>query len=154
MHDRASLALSALIMACSGYAVYAASAWPWKAALFPIAIGIPVFCLAAAEAVWALFGSATAERAMDFQMSAEVPPATAARRTALAAAWMAGFFVAIALIGFVLAVPLFVFLYLKLQGRERLAFSVVFSAAVWVFFHLVFQRLLNLPFPQGWIQFW
>jgi len=154
MHDKASLSLGVIIMACSGWAVYAATAWPWKAALFPIAIGVPVFCLAAAEVLWVLFGTATAERAMDFQMSADVPAPVANRRAALAAAWMIGFFAAIALVGFPVAVPLFVLLYLRLQGRESWLFSIVFSAAVWGFFHAVFQRLLNLPFPQGWIQFW
>jgi hypothetical protein len=154
MHDRASLALGVIIMACSGWAVYAATAWPWKAALFPIAIGLPVFCLAAAEVGWVLFGSSKAERAMDFQMSADVPAPLAARRTAQAAAWMMGFFAVIALVGFPVAVPLFVLLYLRLQGREPWLFSIIFSAAVWGFFHAVFQRLLNLPFPQGWLQFW
>jgi len=151
MHNKASLALSAAIMACSGFAVYAASGWPWKAALFPIAIGIPVFCLAAAEVVWSLVGSAGPERAMDFEMSTDVPAPVAARRTALTVGWMVGFFAAIALIGFPYAVPLFVFLYLRLQGREGWMFSVLFSAAVWGFFYLVFDRLLHLPFPAGWL---
>jgi hypothetical protein len=151
MHNKASLALSAAIMVCSGFAVYAASSWPWKAALFPIAIGIPVFCLAAAEVVWSLVGSADTERAMDFAMSDDVPAPIATRRTALTVGWMVGFFAAIALIGFPYAVPLFVFLYLRLQGREGWIFSVLFSAAVWLFFHLVFDRLLHLPFPAGWL---
>ncbi len=151
MHNKASLTLSAAIMICSGYAVYAASAWPWKAALFPMAIGIPVFCLATAEMVWSLMGSAASERAMDFEMSADVPAPVAARRTVLTGAGMIGFFAAIALIGFPYAVPLFVFLYLRLQGREGWVFSLLFSAAVWLFFHLVFDRLLHLPFPAGWL---
>jgi hypothetical protein len=151
MHNKASLALAAAIMVLSGFAVYAASAWPWKAALFPIAIGIPVFCLAAAEVVWALVGSAGTERAMDFELSADVPAPIAARRTALTVAWMIGFFAAIALIGFPYAVPLFVLLYLRLQGREGWIFSLLFSAAVWGFFHMVFDRLLHLPFPAGWL---
>ena len=151
MHNKASFALAAAVMACSGYAVYAASGWPWKAALFPIAIGIPVFCLAAAEVVWSLASSADSARAMDFEMSADVPAPVAARRTALTVGWMAGFFATIALIGFPYAVPLFVFLYLRVQGREGWIFSVLFSAAVWGFFYLVFDRLLHLPFPAGWL---
>ena len=154
MHDKASLALSAGIMACAGFAVYAASAWPWKAALFPMAIGIPVFCLAAAELLWGLFGGAASTRGQDFQMSGEVPRHIAVRRTVLAVAWMAGFFAAIALLGFALAVPLFVFLYLKLQGRESWALSLVFSAVMWICFHFLFERLLHLPFPAGWVQGW
>ena len=40
MHNNASLALSVIIMIVAGYGVVAASAWPWKAALFPLVIGI------------------------------------------------------------------------------------------------------------------
>ena len=151
MREKSSLALGIAIMACAGVAVSLAREWPWKAALFPIAIGIPVFCLAAAEVAWVLFGSADAERGMDFQVSEDVPPRVALLRTAGAAGWMAGFFAAIALAGFTLAVPLFVFLYLKLQGRESWVFSFVFSAAVWAFFYGLFEKLLSVPFPAGWL---
>lgn len=151
MHDRASLVLGVAIMACSGWAVYAASGWPWKAALFPIAIGIPVFCLATAEVAWVLLGKDAAERASDFQMSTEVPAPLAARRTLIVVAWMLGFFAAIALIGFAAAVPAFVFLYLKLQGRESWTLSLTFSAVVWGFFYGLFEKLLHVPFPAGWL---
>lgn len=151
MHNKASLILGVAIMICSGWAVYAASGWPWKAALFPMVIGIPVFCMAAAEVAWVLFGSTSAARAMDFQISANLPERTVIRRTLLAAAWMLGFFAAIALVSFPVAVPLFVFLYLRLQGREPWLFSVAFSAVVWALFYVIFKWLLNLPFPAGWL---
>ncbi|HUF82136.1 MAG TPA: tripartite tricarboxylate transporter TctB family protein [Burkholderiales bacterium] len=153
MPSKASLVLGLAIMACSGWAVYAAIGWPWKAALFPIAIGIPVFCLATVEVVWSLLGRSS-DSAMDYRMSSDLPAPVAARRTAVAMAWLVGFFAVIALAGFSIAVPLFVFAFLVLQGRESWGFSLVFSAAVWGFFYGVFDRLLHLPFPAGWIQGW
>jgi hypothetical protein len=30
----------------------------------------------------------------------------------------------------------------------------VFTAAVWVFFYGLFDRLLHLPFPEGWMLTW
>lgn len=151
MHRHASLALSLLVMAVAGYGVLAAWAWPWKAALFPLAIGVPVFCLATIEALWVLFGATERGEAKDFQLSRDVPEREALRRSAVGAGWILGFFAAIVLLGFPLAVPLFVFLYLKLQGRERWLFSVVFAAAVWLFFYGLFDALLHLPFPSGWL---
>jgi hypothetical protein len=151
MHNKASLILAVAIMICSGGAVYAASGWPWKAALFPMVIGIPLFFMAAAEIGWVLFGPGAAARAMDFQISSELPEATVVRRTLVAVAWMLGFFAAIALASFPVAVPLFVFLYLRLQGREPWLFSAVFSAVVWALFYAIFKWLLNLPFPAGWL---
>jgi len=151
MHNRASLILGVAIMICSGWAVYAASGWPWKAALFPMVIGIPVFCMAAAEVAWVLLGKNPAARAMDFQISSDLPEGLVIRRTLLAAAWMLGFFAVIVLVGFPVAVPLFVFLYLRLQGREGWLFSAIFSAIVWALFYAIFKWLLNLPFPAGWL---
>jgi hypothetical protein len=135
-------------MLVCGYGIFTAWDWPSKAALFPLAIGIPLFCLAAAEAVWALLGKKDQPKAMDFQLSVGEK---SMRRTALAVAWMLGFFAAIVLLGFPLAVPLFVLLYLKLQGREGWVLSIVMTLAVWGVFYGLFDRLLHLPFAAGWL---
>lgn len=154
MHSRTPILLSFIIAATAGYAVVTSWAWPWKAALFPLAIGIPVFCLATAEVVWGLLGrhAQQGEDAKDFQLSAHLPGKEALRRTAIAIAWMLGFFATIVLLGFPIAVPLFVFLYLKVQGREGWLYSAIFTLVVWACFYGLFDRVLHLPFPDGWIQ--
>lgn len=158
MHSKASLGLALGIMVVSGYGVIAAWAWPWKAALFPLVIGVPVFCLATAEALWVLLGRIDpgGERGdtKDFQISRDLPDKEILKRTATATGWIVGFFAAIVLLGFPVAVPLFVFLYLKLQGKEGWLFSAVFTAAVWLFFYGLFDRLLHLPFADGWLLTW
>jgi len=155
MHSKASLSLAVLIMLASGYGVVTAWSWPWKAALFPLVIGIPVFFLAAAEALWTLFGASAAEgQASDFQLSRHLPEKEMSRRTAIAIGWMLGFFAAIVLLGFPIALPLFVFLYLKLQGREGWTLSLVFTLVAWGIFYGLFDRLLHLPFLAGWLLTW
>jgi hypothetical protein len=152
VHRKASLALSALIMIVSGYGVIAATAWPWKAALFPLVIGVPLFALAAAEALWTLFGTDPAsEEARDFQLSIGED---ALRRTLSAAGWIFAFFAAIVLLGFPIAVPLFVFLYLKLQGHEAWGISIAITLGTWAVFYGLFDLLLHLPFPAGWLFAW
>ena len=147
MRNRSSLALAVLIMLVSGYGVFTAWGWPSKAALFPLAIGIPLFCLAAAEALWVLLGAGEKRtEAMDFQVSTGTG---SLRRAAVAAGWMLGFFAAIVLLGFPIAVPLFVLLYLKLQGREGWSVSLIMTLAVWGVFYGLFDLLLHLPFPAG-----
>ena len=154
MHKGASLILGFGLMLVSGAAVVIAAGWPWKAALFPIAIGIPVFCMAAAEVLWGLLGPAARVEAPDFQFSDEVPRGIAIRRTLQAIAWMGGFFGAIVLTGFGTAVPLFVFLFLRAQGRDSWLFCAAYAAAVWAIFYAIFDYLLHLPFPAGLIQTW
>ena len=147
MPRAASLALSVAIMLLSACAVWNALEWPWKAKLFPLAIGVPLFVLAAAEALWAVFGAPAAAEARDLALPGDLR----VRDIALAAGWIGGFLAAIVLLGFPLAVPLFVFAYLVIQGRERRLFSALFSAAVWALFYGLFDRLLHLPFPAGWL---
>jgi len=154
----ASLALGLGIMAVSGYGVIAAWQWPWKAALFPLAIGIPIFCLAAIEVLWVLIGekeaASDAGAARDFQISRELPRSEVVKRGIVATGWIAGFFAAIVLLGFPFAVPLFVLLYLKLEAKEGWILSGVMTAAVWALFYGLFDRLLHLPLPQGWLLEW
>ena len=148
MHKASSLGLSAAIMLMAGYGIFAASAWPWKAALFPLVIGIPLFALAAAEALWTLLGRAATTS--EIEVTLTTAPA-ARRRVLVVAAWILGFFAAVVLLGFPIAVPLFLFLYLKLQGGEGWVISIAVTVAVTAAFYGLFDALLHLPFPAGWL---
>jgi hypothetical protein len=149
MHRQASVGLSVLVMLVAGYAVFAATGWPWKAALFPLAIGVPLFCLATTELLWALLGNVESE-----VVEGDPQLEGATRRMLVAAGWMLGFLAAIVLLGFPVAVPLFLLLYLKLQGGEGWVLSVVITAAVWGVFYGLFDALLHLPFPSGLLLDW
>jgi hypothetical protein len=151
MHKSASIGLSVAVLVVSGYAVFAATAWPWKAALFPLVIGIPLFCLASTELLWTLFGAAPEGAPNEVELSTDTE---ARRRVLRVAGWMLAFFAAIALLGFPVAVPLFVFLYLKFQGGEGWIMSVVLTVAVAAVFYGLFDALLHLPFPEGWLWSW
>ena len=144
MRNRPSIALSAAIVLLSGWGVGAALSWPLKAKLFPLVIGIPLVFLALAELWLSLRTTLASTEAED-----GVPRALALRRTLAAAGWIGGFFAAIVLLGFPLAVPAFVLLYLRLQGSESWLFSAIFSLVVWALFYGLFDRLLHLPFPPG-----
>ena len=146
MRNKASIALSVAVALLAGGGVVAALSWPLKAKLFPIVIGMPLTALALGELWLSLRTTVEPANTID-----GVPRALALRRAAVAAGWIAGFFAGIALLGFVVAVPAFVLLYLRLQGRESWLFSGVFAAAVWSGFYGLFDRLLHLPFPAGWL---
>ena len=140
MPRNAAIGLSIGVLLVSGYAVFAATGWPWKAALFPLAVGIPLFCLAATELLWAFLGAGEKR---------EAPEPATQRRVALVAGWILAFFAAIVLLGFLAAVPLFLFLYLKLQAREGWALSIGLTAGAFAVFYGLFDALLHLPFPAG-----
>jgi Tripartite tricarboxylate transporter TctB family len=127
----------------AAYAVYAASSWPPKAALFPLVMGIPLLLLTLAQVILELRAAPVAAE-----------PAGTKRRVFAVFAWMAGFVALVLLGGFAAAVPIFVFLYLRLDSREGWVLSGALAAAAWGFFHLVFQRLLHFPFEAGLIADW
>ena len=140
MHNRSALALALGIMAISAYAAIAALAWPLKTKLFPLVIAVPLFCLASAELVAIVLSR---------EPSGEAAGELAARRSMLTVAWILGFFAAILLLGFLVAVPVFLLAYLKLQAREGWLFSLLFTAIISGAFYGLFDYLLHLPFASG-----
>jgi hypothetical protein len=138
---------SLTLAAVAAYAVVAALAWPLKAALFPLVMGIPLLALALAQVGLDL---------RDARQPADADPEgsrtrseSARRRTLAIFAWMAAFIVLVLLAGFPIAVPLFVFCYLVMQSRAGWGLSIALAAAAWGFFHVVFERLLHFPFEAG-----
>jgi hypothetical protein len=127
---------SLVLAAVAAYAVYTALKWPPKAALFPLTMGIPLLVLAFAQTV------------LDLREQPAPSGPAIARRLAVFA-WMVTFIVLVLLLGFPIAVPLFVFSYLVMESRERWGLSIALAAAAWGFFHLVFERLLHFPFEAG-----
>jgi Tripartite tricarboxylate transporter TctB family len=132
-----SLALAVV----AAYAVYAALRWPPKAALFPLTMGIPLLVLALAQTLVEL---------RDPARPAQSPGART--RTFIVFAWMATFIALVLLVGFPIAVPVFVFSYLVVESREGWVLSIALAAAAWGAFHLLFERLLHFPFEDGLIR--
>jgi hypothetical protein len=91
---------------------------------------------------------------VEAEFSQEVPAELARRRAIAIFSWIAAFIVFVYLLGFPLAVPLFIFLYLKLQSQVSWLQSIAFTAVTWGFFYAVFQRLVQLQFEDGMIQTW
>ena len=131
------------LAAAAAYAVFTALRWPPKAALFPLTMGIPLLVLAVAQTVVELRDP-----------PAPGDPAGAVRGPLAVFAWMSAFIVLVLLAGFPIAVPIFVFLYLVMESREKLALSTALAAAAWGAFYLLFQRLLHFPFEDGLIGSW
>ena len=137
----------------AGYALYASLHWPFKTALFPRVIGFPLLLLALIEMALSIWGVEKEREghAVDFELTTAVEPALAQKRTLLICTWIIGFLVLIIAFGFPLAVPIFVFAYLRIAGREPLTLSFVLTLVSWIFMEGVFDRFLHIPFPEGWI---
>jgi len=145
---------SLMLMAVAAYAVFKARHWSFKASLFPFATGIPLFVLAGTLFALEFFGGdeSTSGPAVEIELSTDVDPTVARRRIVGILAWIAGFIVLVFLVGFPIAVPVFIFFYLLLQSRVGWLLSVSLTTTAWLCFYGLFQWLLHLPFEDGFIQ--
>ena len=156
MRNTGHIVFSLVLIAVAGYVIYSASHWSFKTGFFPLAIAIPLMALALLQLSLELFGGpeAKAERAAEAEFSNEVSPADARRRALAAFSWIAIFVLFVYLVGFPIAVPLFLFLYLRLQSKVSWSFSIGLTVLAWGAFYALFERLIRLQFAPGEIQTW
>ena len=156
MPSKGNLLFSLFLIAIAGYAAFSASHWSFKTGFFPLAVSIPLIVLAILNLVWEFVGGKEKTRgpAVEAEFVNDVPPEVARRRVVEVFSWIAGFIVLVFLVGFPVAVPLFVLSYLVVQSRIGWLESVSLTAATWGFFYFLFQRLLHLQFEAGMVQTW
>jgi hypothetical protein len=142
------------LMACTAYIVITALAWPFKTALFPMVIGIPVFFLALAVFLLDLFGKEKSDgsKTFDFKLSESEDKELTQKRTIDIFLWILGWFLVTQLIGFPLSVPVCFIAFLRFRGKESWKLTIILTAIAWASFYGLFIWLLDTPFMDGWVQ--
>lgn len=130
-----------LVAGAAAYAIYAAQAWPLKAALFPLVMAIPLVALALIQLVLDLRATPAASPPVD-------------RRVGVTFAWMGAFIVLVLAIGFPLTVPVWLFAHLVIDGALGWLRAGLLAGGGWAVFHGLFERLLRFPFEAGLVQTW
>lgn len=64
-------------------------------------------------------------------------------------AWIIGFLIGIYILGFIVAIPLFTFLFLKFREKESLRMSILVSAGSWAAIYTMFSLLLKAQLYSG-----
>jgi putative tricarboxylic transport membrane protein len=127
-----------------------------RPAIFPLIIAIPSLALAilafGQEFLTILRRGASEANGSGTTLSLD--SALVRLRAASIVGWMLGFFLAIWLLGFNIAVPVATFLYLKVGSRERWPITACLTLVAWLFFYGVFDYTLHLPFPKGELFLW
>jgi hypothetical protein len=147
--------LSLLFLAATVAGVVAAADWRWDTRLFPWAVGFPALLLI----LWQLVidfrgrpsqaepGREASMDVMDVPVDRSVPQDLVRRRTLGALTWIGGFTLAVWLLGFLLAIPIFVFAYLKREARAPLMVALALAACTFLFIWGIFELLMNLAWP-------
>ena len=146
---------SASIVVLLGLALWQSRNFGYRAGLFPWAIGFPVLALAIVQLGKELLGFEKKPRATEFglEVGPEISPELAYRRTLAILGWTIGFFVGIWLLGFSLAVPTTIILYLKF-AKEKWPITLALALVAWLFFYGLFDYALHVPFPDGQLFLW
>ena len=139
--------LSALFVAIIAWALWEARSWGFRARLFPWVIGVPVLALAITQLGLDLAAAVSTRGVESMASGNDATPV--ARRTAVIAGWILAFFATIWLLGFSIAVPLCIWLYLTFGSREKWWLAVMMTGLAWVAFYGLFEYTLHVPFPEG-----
>ncbi len=143
--------LTLSLTAMFAYVVIAASDMPIQAKLYPWTIGFIALTLLAYQLVREILPSSqqnSRETGVDMDFTEEEASSEAKRRALELFGWLYGFAALLWLIGFDLAIPMMVLLYM-LRHRETLILTIALplgaGTATWV----IFGYFLHLPFPPG-----
>jgi hypothetical protein len=148
-----SAALFTIVVAGTiALALFQSRNFGYRAGLFPWVIGIPTLVLALFQLAKDLFGREKPKGELaEWEVAVQVAPEVARKRTISILLWTVGFFLAIWLLGFIYSIPLTVLLYLRFAGREKWPMAIAVSFFTWLFVYGLFEKLLSVPFPDGWL---
>ena len=152
-----ALALALLFI----YSIVAARQWPFNAAFFPIIVGIAGVGLAIGVSLVVWWGrggrgsnSVKESGAQgDLYLEEGLLDGQALRRTITIFAWLLGLVPGVWLLGQKLALPLFMFLYLKTAG-EKWWLSILLTLGTAAFLIGVFDRVIYVSWQEGMLFSW
>ena len=138
--------------------VYEARGWRLEARLYPWVVGIAMLGLAVVHLILGSRegggGPSPGSAGVGTRHAPGMDGGDARRRAFGVFAWSVGLLAAIWLVGFGIAVPLFVLLYLKIQAGEGWRLALVLAGVAGLAFWGLFDRLLHLPLPDGQLFSW
>ncbi|MFQ5850395.1 MAG: hypothetical protein ACE5JU_07380 [Candidatus Binatia bacterium] len=160
MKIRPTILLNLLLLAVFTFAAVSAWRWPFATRLFVWAISVPALLCLLAQLGIDLRQTNQAEMSenvletADLPVDRSVPPKLVLHRGLNFLAWLLGLFGAIWLVGFQAATPLFMILYLKIQARSGWLLSLVLAAMIVAVQFVLFDRLLQIAWPEGVLISW
>ena len=133
-------------------AIYVATDWPIRASIIILLLGGIGIILVLAQLVADYKNIASGKEAQ--RLSMEAPAVESAGRWGNAKiwGWLLCMYALVHLIGFPAAVPLFVLAYIKIYGGGWML-ALTLASVAWGFVHIVFDRVLHVPWPEPLLSF-
>ena len=145
---------SAIVVVVIALALWQSRNFGFRAGLFPWSIGFPVLAIALVQLGRNLLVAGDHRSAAGgTETGPELSTKVVYRRTLATIGWIAGFFLAIWLLGFSVAVPVTMIAYLK-AAREKWPITLLMALIFWLFFYGLFVHMLHVPFPDPALLEW
>lgn len=137
--------------------VVTATGLNWDTRLFPWAVGIPALALALRQLVADWQGaSAKTEQGeerypgvLDIAVDRSIPPEEMFRHTVKTAYWILTFACGIWFLGFLIAIPLFIFFYLISEAKARKLPALIVAGLTLLFVWALFDQTMHLAWPEA-----
>lgn len=136
------------IAAVLAVAVQTARGWSVRASIIILLLGGLGLVLAAAQLLLDIKNLRTGESTETLTMEAPATENQSRWGSSEIWGWILGFYAAIHIMGFLLAVPGFVFTYTKVYGGGWFL-SALLAILTWGFVYLLFDVLLHVPWPDS-----
>ncbi len=150
MHFGATTWFTITLVVILASALWTSRNFGYRAGLFPWVIGIPTFILSFLQLARDIGGKQKKAVAVaGEEAEVKIAPAVVRQRTFAVIGWTVGFFLAIWILGFSIAVPLMILLYLKIAGKESWLMTASVTFFSWLFYWGLFEKILNVPFTEG-----
>jgi hypothetical protein len=128
-------------------ALYVSRNWNSTTALFPHAVGFPMLALLiavfAADIIRGLRQKKNGVTDGDREFS------TTTSRMVIYSGWLIGFVALIWAIGIVYSIPIYIFSYMKIQGKYSWLKSGIYAATATAFVVILFDYVFHAAWPEG-----
>ena len=138
---------TSLLIIAIAVGLYIAKDWNSTTALFPRVVGFPM--LALVIAVLAVDIKNRRRQAMDGEINRDAEFITTAGRMARYFGWLIGFVVLIWAIGIVYSIPIYIFIYMKIEGKYGWLKCGTYAAATTAFIAVLFYYVFRVAWPEG-----
>jgi Tripartite tricarboxylate transporter TctB family len=138
--------------------------WNYKAAIIPLIVGSGAILFCSLSLINDLFKSQThaarkeeraskgiAEESMHLDIASSIdhlPVKTLILRAGIFFGWMIAFMCSMATIGLIPTIPLFIIIFMKVEGNERWTVTLGMALFMTLLVYVVFDQLLTIPWPS------
>ena len=148
---RESVAVAAVLMAFAAAAAAFSLGLSPRARLAPLIVAVVTLILLGVEAAASTSGRRLASGGDRTGAAQSAPAPNESAREGAMLGWLAVLLALLFVLGMAIALPAYLFLYLRLRAGQSRRFALAFALVLWIVLSLGMQMLLGVRLHEGWL---